>query len=242
MVPGSSFIRQGIITAKNKVMQGYRWILGDGESINCIQDPWLVGKDNFKVDQFRAYADSTTVVAQLFLQNAKQWDGNKVVDMFSRDGAALILSTRIPAFPAVDRLAWSKTTNGKYSVKTGYQLWHARNIGTGSVTQSNGWSKLWKLEVPHKIKLFIWRFCRNNVLVRSRLSTKGVYLPLNCPMCNSVIKDLLHVFFACPFALACWHYTGTFCDMSTEDFAPSWLLTKLDLVSSIEALEIARVL
>lgn len=33
--PDSSFIWQGIITAKNKVEQGYRWILGDGNSIRC---------------------------------------------------------------------------------------------------------------------------------------------------------------------------------------------------------------
>lgn len=51
--PGSSFIWQGIVTAKNEVMNGYRWILGDGESINCVQDPWLLGKDDFKVEQSR---------------------------------------------------------------------------------------------------------------------------------------------------------------------------------------------
>ncbi|KAL8122804.1 hypothetical protein AgCh_010976 [Apium graveolens] len=140
--PGSSFIWQGIITAKNEVMQGYSWILGDGESINCIQDPWLAGTDGFKVDQSRAYVDITIVVARLLQHNAKEWNRSKVIDMFSRDDAALILSTRIPALPAVDRFAWSKSRDGKYSVKTGFQMWHSRNIGTGYVTQSNGWSKL----------------------------------------------------------------------------------------------------
>ncbi|XP_074361795.1 uncharacterized protein LOC141701971 [Apium graveolens] len=139
--PGSSFIWQGIITAKNEVMQGYSWILGDGESINCIQDPWLAGTDGFKVDQSRAYVDITIVVARLLQHNAKEWNRSKVIDMFSRDDAALILSTRIPALPAVDRFAWSKSRDGKYSVKTGFQMWHSRNIGTGYVTQSNGWSK-----------------------------------------------------------------------------------------------------
>lgn len=98
--------------------------------------------------------------------------------MFSGDDAALILSTRIPPLPVADRLAWARTTNDKYSVKTGYQMWRAKNIGIGSVVQLNGWSKLWKLELPHTIKLFLWRFCRNSVHVKSRLSTKGVSLPL----------------------------------------------------------------
>lgn len=65
--PGSSFIWKGIITAKNEIMQGCMWILGDGESIKCTQNLWLVWKDNFRVDLFVTYADSNMVVSQLFL-------------------------------------------------------------------------------------------------------------------------------------------------------------------------------
>lgn len=49
-LPGSSFIWQGIVTAKKEVVQGYRWVLGNGDSIKCTQDPWLPGKNDFKVD------------------------------------------------------------------------------------------------------------------------------------------------------------------------------------------------
>ena len=130
----------------------------------------------------------------------------------------------------------------KMCAKTGYQLWHARNIGVGSIAQSNGWSKLWNLDLPHKVKLFLWRFCRNTVPVRSRLSSKGVNLPLNCPMCNLMIEDLLHVFFICPFVVACWQYTGVSYDLSMEVSAPSWLLTKLGSFSCDELMNIAKVL
>lgn len=174
------------------------------ETIKSIQDPWLGGKEGFKVDQSQDYVDRTIVVAQLFLENSREWDGDKVTSIFSEEDAGQIMATRIPTISANDRLAWSRTTNGKYTVKTGYQLWHAQNVGAGTVAQSNGWKRLWKLDVPHKIRVFLWRFCRNNVPVKSRLSMKGVRLPLNCPMCNSDVEDLLHVFFACPFALACW--------------------------------------
>lgn len=239
---GSSFIWQGIITARNEVLQGYRWVLGDGELINCVKDPWLVGKRDFKVDQSREYGVNVMSVKQLFLSNGRDWDSNKVRSLFSEEDASLILATRIPIVPVVDRLAWSKTSNGKYSVKTGYQLWHAQNIGTGSVPQSNGWSKLWKLDLPHKVNLFLWRLCRNNVPVKSRLSSKGVNLPLECPMCNSDIENLLHIFFLCPFARACWHYAGQSYDLSNDVSVPSWLLDKIDSTASPEALSIAKVL
>ncbi|XP_074377272.1 uncharacterized protein LOC141718788 [Apium graveolens] len=81
-------------------------------------------------------------------------------------------------------------------------MWHDRNIGVGLVTQSSGWSKLWKIDLPHKIKLFLWRFCRNNVPVKTRLSAKGVCIRLDCPMCNWDVEDLNHVFFL--LALLLW--------------------------------------
>ncbi|KAL8133792.1 hypothetical protein AgCh_009018 [Apium graveolens] len=65
------------------------------------------------------------------MKNAREWDTRKVTEIFSNVDADLILATRIPASSVDDRLAWTRTTNGKYSVKTGYQLWHGRNVGTG---------------------------------------------------------------------------------------------------------------
>ena len=82
-------------------------------------------------------------VAQLFVQGTKEWDVNTVLNTFSAADAELILSTHIPNVSGADRLAWSRTTNGTCSVKTGYKMWHVRNIGVGSIPQSSGWSKLW---------------------------------------------------------------------------------------------------
>ncbi|KAL8103577.1 hypothetical protein AgCh_027958 [Apium graveolens] len=60
-------------------------------------------------------------------------------------------------------------------------------------------------------------------------------------MCNFGAEDLLHAFFNCQFALACWQYTDMIFDMSLVDFAPSWLLAKLELGFADEALNLARV-
>ena len=38
---GSSFIWQGIVTARIEAMQGYRWVVGDGETVKYCQDLWL---------------------------------------------------------------------------------------------------------------------------------------------------------------------------------------------------------
>lgn len=105
------------------------------------------------------------------------------------------------------------------------------------VTQASGWSKLWRLDIPHKLKVFLWRFCRNNVPVRRRLSTKGVSLPIICPMCNEDVEHKLHVFFYCPFAASCWHYVGVNYDMSRVE-----CVQKLSSASYDEIVVVAKVL
>ena len=61
-------------------------------------------------------------------------------------------------------------------------------------------------------------------------------------MCGYEVEDLLHVFFNCPFALACWHVVDAGFDLSMEMSAPLWLLTKIETGPSEEILKIARVL
>ena len=50
--------------------------------------------------------------------------------------------------------------------------------------------------------------CRGCLPTKVWLLDKGVTCPTNCASCDSTHEDLLHVFFACPFALQVWHKTG----------------------------------
>lgn len=117
-----------------------------------------------------------------------------------------------------------RTPDGQYSVKSGYHMWQKRNVGSRGILQSNGWGKIWKLAIPHKVKVFLWRFCRNNIPVRIRLRWKGVNVPILCPMCERDVEHLLHVFFDCAFAYQCWLYAGTVFDMQYVEFGPDWLV------------------
>ena len=46
-----------------------------------------------------------------------------------------------------------------------------------------------------------------SLLARVRLLDKGVTCPTNWASCNSTHEDLMHVFFACPFAIQVWKRT-----------------------------------
>lgn len=216
--------------------------MGDGVDIDAVRDPWLKEKEGFCVDHNKEHGVSSIPVAEFILAESNNWDEGKVRNFFSEDDARLVLATRIPYNGANDRIAWSRSTNGQYTVKTGYRLWSDANLASSSIVQGSGWSKLWKLNIPHKVKIFLWRFCRNNIPVRKRLRTKGVMLPIICPMCDIDIEHMLHVFFDCPFATSCWEYVGLQYDMSLVEYAPEWLLQKLNSASHDELILIVRTL
>lgn len=66
--------------------------------------------------------------------------------------------------------------------------------------QSIGWKKVWHLIIPNKVKVFIWKFLRNVIPARKRLSERGIRIGITCPMCLSDIEHMTHLFFECDFA------------------------------------------
>lgn len=53
----------------------------------------------------------------------------------------MILSTRIPLGEVRDKVAWVRTTNGQYSVKTGYHHCHVRNIDMSEIIRRKAGGK-----------------------------------------------------------------------------------------------------
>ena len=138
MQNGASFIWAGLMTAKNSLRDGFRWVLGDGRDIDAIKDPWLRNKAGFEVDQTVNYGVDRIPVADFILSDSRCWDVAKVTDFFSDQDAQLILATSLPQRSVKDRLAWPRTSNGQYSVKFGYQHWCDTNLCTNGIVQSKG--------------------------------------------------------------------------------------------------------
>lgn len=64
----------------------------------------------------------STKVCEFFSADKKSWDViMKVKSCFNQVEAEAILTTRIPSSGTKDRIAWCHSSNGKYTVKTGYQ-------------------------------------------------------------------------------------------------------------------------
>lgn len=123
-----------------------------------------------------------------------------------------------------------------------FNFWHNRNVDDSFCPRSGGWNRLWRMNVPHKLKVLLWRFCRNNLPIRNQLRFRGIPITIMCLLCAVDVEHLLHVFFDCTFAKACWQAAGLGFDMSQVSSPSEWLLNILETSNHDENMKIAIVL
>lgn len=239
---GSSFIWTGIWQAKEELVKGFRWVLGDGKDIVATKDPWLRQKANFVVEDSHRYAGRSELVSTLVDADTRSWRVNIIQHLFLEEDALAIVNTPIPQREVKDRVAWVSTKTGQYTAKSGYHYWVERNLGSNVIHHHEGWKKIWKLNIPHKLKIFLWHFCRNTMPIRWRIRSRGIIVPITCPLCNNDVEYMLHLFFDCNFAADCWAHANAMQDMTEVEAAPSWLLDKLATASVEELVKISMVL
>ncbi|KAK2659499.1 hypothetical protein Ddye_006032, partial [Dipteronia dyeriana] len=92
-------------------------------------------------------------------------------------------------------------SKGKYTVKSGY--WLRQSLERDQVCSSNGWlvnwwKRLWRLEVPLKIKIFIWKSCHDWIPSMSNLARRGMTVYDRCLRCKRCVESTLHALWDCP--------------------------------------------
>ena len=70
------------------------------------------------------------------------------------------------------------------------------------------WKILWKLKIPSKVKIFIWRTLHGIVHLKSILANRHIGTSGSCPICNQGAEDVLHLLFRCLVACEMWGQLG----------------------------------
>lgn len=224
---GPSFIWAGLWKAKEAIKEGFRWVVGDGCNIDVYKDRWLRHKGDFSVCRGYEHESNNVKVNSLFIPGTRSWDVDYVRGMFNEEDEEAILATPVPRHQVLDRIVWHDAKNGEYTVRDGYRFWNNRNRPNIQINRSKGWNKIWNIQVPHKIRIFLWRLGRNNLPVRGALAKKGVNLHNVCPFCAREDETVKHIFFDCVFAQNCWEEVGMNVSLQADQTSSEWLLDML---------------
>lgn len=65
------------------------------------------------------------------------------------------------------------------------------------LSQQAWWSQVRSLCVPNKVKMFVWKACKNLLHVMSILCRRKVIEDAWCPVCNDGYKDISHSLWKC---------------------------------------------
>ncbi|KAM7507375.1 hypothetical protein LguiA_017828 [Lonicera macranthoides] len=113
-----------------------------------------------------------------YLSQIPRWNEELLTKLFNERDKQQILSVTLPIQRVDDKWIWWLDKYGKYSVKSGYTEL-LKNHTPSSAHQLN-WSSVWNLEIPPKIKNFLWCVLTNSLPTKVALIAKHVELEPTC--------------------------------------------------------------
>lgn len=102
-------------------------------------------------------------------------------------------------FSAGQDLVYWSVTEKSYAVSSATDFLYS----PGEVVS---WSFIWKLRVPHKIKVFLWKVHLDIIPTRFFLLKRGI-IPLGmeqCALCSLMIENIDHLFYQCSYSRMLW--------------------------------------
>ncbi|KAK6130344.1 hypothetical protein DH2020_035901 [Rehmannia glutinosa] len=210
--PHCSYTWRSIIAAKEVLLQGVRWQVGNGNTIKVWKDPWIPIDGCFYLFGGEQSELNTLKVRDLLIPSSHEWNVDLIKRKFCTEEASIILGIPLPRHNREDQLVWHFTRSGRYSVKTGYHLARrhlylkteeSRGGGSSSKSKSS-WLFIWSSNVPEKIKITVWRLATNALPLRQNLTRKKITTDTSCPLCDHGEESAIHRVIDCDFARQCW--------------------------------------
>lgn len=151
--------------------------------------------------------ENTEVMTVSNLRNPNDlgWNSALLNQLFIDEEIHLISKVSVSAFGTKDKMSWRGTTNGQYSVASGYEFsrrkMRQKLEETGS-TNSEAinrliWNKIWGLNIKPKIKHFFWRCVNNSLAIRKKMQKRGLCDDAICCQCSEEEETVEHVLFHC---------------------------------------------
>ena len=205
----SSYGWRSIISARSLVSKGLIKRVGSGSSISVWNDPWLPSTRPRPANknQHNLYPDLT--VDSLIDETSRTWNSQVLRALVDPNDVQLIESIPLSRFRIADRDGWHFTHNGRYTVKSGYEVERVypdtvRTLPEFGPSVSLLKAHCWKVRCPPKLKHFLWQLVTGCIAVKNNLRSRGIQGDTICVRCGAPKESINHVFFECPPAIQVW--------------------------------------
>ncbi|XP_026396843.1 uncharacterized protein LOC113291534 [Papaver somniferum] len=152
-----SWIWWGIYRSIDFIKQHSFWDIICGTRTKIWLDCWVIGLDHPPIPyEGLVNTLSYSNILDLFHLGTRTWNTHLVYYLIDAESATKIISMDVPAI-GEDTLIWLPDRNGQFSVKSAYNVLFKLPNPTAVVqnVSSQVWKVLWKVKIPHKVKLFV---------------------------------------------------------------------------------------
>ncbi|KAL5567922.1 hypothetical protein UlMin_024497 [Ulmus minor] len=193
----SSFVWRSILWGRELYKQGLRHKIGSGRDTLIYHDGWLPRDGVFKTSSPQVLGNFDKVSSLVTATGA--WDSTLIRASFHEDEANAILSLPLPRRTTSDSLIWHYHKSGHYTVRSGYWLAsQCRSVPSSSTSSiTHWWKKFWRLRIPSKIRIFLWKAFHDWIPSSVNLVRHGVPSRNRCLICNEADDTTLHALWGC---------------------------------------------
>lgn len=136
----------------------------------------------------------------------RRWREEVIDHIFNVQEAEAIKNIPLSLTDQSDVLIWPFMPSGNYSVKSGYRfLFETSAQSQRTAKDSAFWNNLWGLEVPSKIKNFVWKATREALPVKANLCRRRITPESQCEICRTGDEDCSHAIFFCSDVQVMWN-------------------------------------
>uniref|UniRef100_A0A2N9HPK1 Reverse transcriptase domain-containing protein n=1 Tax=Fagus sylvatica TaxID=28930 RepID=A0A2N9HPK1_FAGSY len=200
----SSWAWQSILSSRNTLSKGICWRVSKGIGLDAWNAPWIPSMPDFKPRQRIEGVYPVNWVSELIHEGSRSWDRNKLVECFDDETVNQVMLIPLDQFPQDDKLIWFPSRSGTFSTKIAFWIdQQPRFDNTGPLSKAE-WKSLWKLKIHDRLKLLLWKLAWNSLPTRDNLGVRFHLDSLLCPLCDSGIETLKHLFIECPISRIAW--------------------------------------
>lgn len=222
------------------LLEGVRWRIGRGDSIQVLNQPWLMEDTNPFITSNSHFLEGKTVDS-LFVAGQRQWDAELVRENFNERDQDCILNISLNSSNNEDMSYWRFEESGMYSVKSAYKHLQFQKRQWTMEDNSSVWKKLWQIKAPPKSLNLMWRALSQCLPTLSQLQTKHVPVQSSCPVCKIAAETIMHSLVNCPVARQCWFVVLPGKQWDDQMDFMNWVQMKFDSENNSKCAEVAMV-
>lgn len=147
-----------IIKVKNFFLLNFCWQVRDPCNINIWMDPQVPNLKWLKPIGLRPNESNIPFISNLLVQYSNMWDLDLLNTLFLPREVDVIRKFKISINFEENVIIRKVKKNMIFNVKSAHAWMQNQNINPKIKPQAKVfWNKIWKIQVPERIKLFVWK-------------------------------------------------------------------------------------